>query len=209
MDKFIEGYIKQFLFEEEASTEADMLKYMDDEITRTNVEINNDNRIKSAQINPDERKIKETNIKKNKERLVKMKEIEVELKKQQELKKKQDQIKLATQKTTINTGQNTPVAENIGAPVMTRSFAEQAPMSAPTTPPVKKKAVRVMFDKSTGSPFYVDFSERGFAINGTRLSFETIESALSKEYNIVLGHGSGLTLDQVRMQKILKYKDRF
>jgi hypothetical protein len=71
----------------------------------------------------------------------------------------------------------------------------------------KKKPVRVQFDKGTENPFVAEFSERGFLIDGTRLSFETIEDALSKEYTLTLGNGTGRLLDAVKMQKILKYKD--
>ncbi len=71
----------------------------------------------------------------------------------------------------------------------------------------KKKPVRVQFDKMSDDPFVAEFSERGFLIDGTRLSFESIEDALSKEYIITLKNGSGRILDAVKMQKILKYKD--
>lgn len=86
-------------------------------------------------------------------------------------------------------------------------FSEQAPGVVPAEPAPKRKATKVIFDKSTGSPFEVVFSERGFLIDGTRMSFEELETAISKEYNIVLKSGQGLTLDAVKMQKILKYKD--
>ncbi len=72
----------------------------------------------------------------------------------------------------------------------------------------KKKTLIVNFDKSTKTPFQVKFTERGFLIGETRLSFEFLEAALSKEVNIVLENGTGLVLDAIRMQKILKYKDR-
>ena len=71
----------------------------------------------------------------------------------------------------------------------------------------KQKKKKVIFDKSTNSPFEVIFSERGFAIEGTRFSFEDIETALSKEYSITLQNGKGMQLDAVKMQKILKYKE--
>ena len=74
-------------------------------------------------------------------------------------------------------------------------------------PMPKKKPKKVIFDKSTGSPFEVVFSERGFLVEDTRMSFEDLEIAISKKYNIVLNEGHGLNLDAVKMQKILKYKD--
>ena len=214
MDKFINKYIKQYLFEEEEDL-PNMLDYFEDEEKILKTNIDTDNRLKSAQVNPDERKIKETSIKKNKEKLNKIKTLKDELIAQQEMKKKQDQSKSAEIKQTGEVSAS--VSENVTAPIVRRSFSQESPLirqefneQAPQiTPPLKKKVVRVMFDKSSPNPFSVDFSERGFSIDGTRLSFEAIETALSKEFNIVLKHGSGLALDQVKMQKILKYKDRF
>lgn len=74
-------------------------------------------------------------------------------------------------------------------------------------PKSKIKPKKVIFDKSTGSPFEVVFSERGFLIEDTRMSFEDLETAISKNYNITLNGGKGTVLDAVKMQKILKYKD--
>lgn len=71
----------------------------------------------------------------------------------------------------------------------------------------QKPETRVQFDSNTNSPFVVTFSKRGFAIDDTRLSFEVLEDAISKEYLITLK--SGLTLDAVKMQKILKYKNLY
>lgn len=73
----------------------------------------------------------------------------------------------------------------------------------------KMKPKKVIFDKSTGSPFEVVFSERGFLVENTRLSFEELETAISKNYNVGLNGGKGLVLDAVKMQKILKYKDLY
>ena len=79
------------------------------------------------------------------------------------------------------------------------------PVAGVSKPKMKPK--KVIFDKSTGSPFEVVFSERGFLVEGTRFSFEELETAISKKYNIILNEGKGLSLDAVKMQKILKYKD--
>ena len=49
--------------------------------------------------------------------------------------------------------------------------------------PVKRKSFKVVFDKST-KPWEVVFSERGFLVGGTRLSFENIEVAIDKKFNI-------------------------
>lgn len=83
---------------------------------------------------------------------------------------------------------------------------EEIIQSAPEKP--KAKETVVTFDKST-NPYQVTFSERGFEIKGTRFSFEFIETALSKDVNIVLEKGEGLVLDSIKMEKILKYKDLY
>ena len=94
---------------------------------------------------------------------------------------------------------------------------EQPPASAPvpaisTAPaPVnpiqsKPKSKIVRFDKGTPNEFQIKLSERGFSIDGTRLSFEIIETALSKEFTITLKNGQGIALDAVKMQRIMKYK---
>jgi hypothetical protein len=72
-----------------------------------------------------------------------------------------------------------------------------------------KKPVKVVFDKSSPKSWDVVFSERGFLIDNTRLSFEEIKNALSKGYNISLNGGKGLVLDAVKMQSIMKYEDLF
>jgi hypothetical protein len=71
----------------------------------------------------------------------------------------------------------------------------------------KKKDLIVRFDKNTTSPFTVKFTDRGFMVGNTRMSFETIERAISKEFSITLK--TGLILTPVKMQKILKYKNRY
>jgi len=91
-----------------------------------------------------------------------------------------------------------------------KSLSEQAELGANPgqAPVVERKPTKVTFDKSS-QPFSVIFSERGFLIEDTRMSFEELETAISKKYNIVLNHGDGLVLDAVKMQKILKYKDLY
>jgi len=67
------------------------------------------------------------------------------------------------------------------------------------------RGTKVIFDKSTNS-FEVDYSERGFEINGVRFSFEFLEDALAKKVYLILDEGRGMTLDNVKIEKILKYK---
>jgi len=95
-----------------------------------------------------------------------------------------------------------------------KSLSEQAELGVGPEQPLdsvqkpERKPTKVTFDKSS-NPFSVIFSERGFLIEDTRMSFEELETAISKKYNIVLNNGSGLNLDAVKMQKILKYKDLY
>ena len=99
-------------------------------------------------------------------------------------------------------------------PVQTQPAAAPVQQPAPVVLPAnstqpqqkKRKKVKVNFDKAT-TPWQVEFSERGFLIGETRLSFENIEDALNKKYNIVLDNGGGMVLDAVKIQKILKYKE--
>lgn len=88
--------------------------------------------------------------------------------------------------------------------------AQLVSQPAPAQPAVQAspQATVVLFDKGQEGEFKVKFSERGFLIDGTRLSFESIEDAISKNYHIHLNGGQGTVLDAVRMQKILKYKGR-
>jgi len=72
---------------------------------------------------------------------------------------------------------------------------------------VKPKSQAIRFNPGLENEYIVTFSERGFLIDNTRMSFEEIENALSKEYFITLKGGT--VLDLVKMQQILKYKDRY
>ena len=100
-----------------------------------------------------------------------------------------------------------PQEKKIAAPEQGSSVPAPTPQASVEKP--KPKATIVKFDSETETPFTVKFSERGFSIGGTRLSFETLQNALSKGYNITLDQGEGLELTPVRMQKILKYEDKY
>lgn len=93
--------------------------------------------------------------------------------------------------------------------VISEQEVSEVPQDALEAPAPKRKPTKVIFDKSSESPFEVIFSERGFLVENTRMSFEELETAISKNYNIVLNAGKGLQLDAVKMQKILKYKDLY
>jgi DNA-binding transcriptional MerR regulator len=209
-DKFIDSCIKKFLFEqdeEEGVPLDDISKFIDSEEKKTKTAIDTDNRIKGAQIDPLERAIKEKQIRINKEKVEHLKKLKDTVNAGIVAQKKAELEAEKTAKATSSASiEVTESDEGYRAPILRRGFAEQALM-AKTQQPVKKKVKRVMFEKSTGNPFYVDFSERGFSVGGTRLSFEAIENALSKDYDIVLDGGKGIVLNQVRMQKILRYKE--
>ena len=103
-----------------------------------------------------------------------------------------------------------PLLKRVQLPIVdiNSELEEQAPGIQNIAPKNQKSSFKVQFEKSSGQPFEVFFSERGFRIGDTRLSFETIEDAISKKFNITLDNGNGIVLDAVRMQKILKYKNR-
>lgn len=84
---------------------------------------------------------------------------------------------------------------------------EEFPPSYEEQPGISMKPKSVRFNKGLENEYIVTFSERGFLISDTRLSFEEIDNAVSKEYTITLKDGT--ILDAVKMQQILKYKDIF
>lgn len=84
---------------------------------------------------------------------------------------------------------------------------EEFPPSYEEQPMVSIKPKSVRFNKGLENEYIVTFSERGFLIDNTRMSFEEIENAVSKDYTITLRGGT--VLDAVKMQQILKYKDIF
>ena len=67
----------------------------------------------------------------------------------------------------------------------------------------KKKPVRVQFDKMSDDPFVAEFSERGFLIDGTRLSFESIEDALSKEYIITFNEAEQTAVNGLKNMLVI------
>jgi hypothetical protein len=84
---------------------------------------------------------------------------------------------------------------------------EEFPPSYEEAPRAQVKPKSVRFNKGLENEYLVTFSERGFLLGETRLSFEEIESAISKQYTITLK--DGIVLDAVKMQQILKYRDIF
>lgn len=97
------------------------------------------------------------------------------------------------------------LSEQGGAPAPVPSQQVQQTPEARPQRMEKPKAVR--FNKGLENEFTIVFSERGFLVGDTRMSFEELEHALSKEYTITTNNGT--VLDAVKMQQILKYKDLF
>ncbi len=89
---------------------------------------------------------------------------------------------------------------------LTEQDGEGAAVKVKEVPEKKKKDMIVRFDAKTNSPFMVKFTDRGFLVGDTRLSFGLIEKAISKQFSLTLKNG--LILTPVKMQKILKYKNR-
>ncbi len=118
--------------------------------------------------------------------------------------------KASEQKSEVNISVN----ENINTPnqpkvqqqsqVAPQPKVQQQSQVAPQ--PEKSKDLIVRFDTNTPTPFTVKFTKRGFVVGGTRMSFDLIEQAINKRFSITLK--SGLILTPVKMQKILKYKER-
>ncbi len=146
-------------------------------------------------------------------------------------KKMQDEfMKMQAEKSRIEQMLRMQVRESFAAnkfdalPIMKKTFPHieeaipAAPIPASDAMPqqaiipqqavIPKKTLKVTFDSKTAQPYEVSFTERGFLIGNTRLSFEVIETALSKNFNITLDGGTGMVLDAIKMQKILKYKDK-
>ncbi len=210
-----------------------MIQFLDSEEEQERSKINDFKKTTSVISDPDEKKVKNNAIKKSQNKLSQINKAKDNiLKKQEELKKqllqKQNSIELQNQQMKKTTDMLNQLKNQIqevynkyySAPILQRFFPNQSniEMQEQNNTPVqnqsqqsiqtKPQSFKVKFEGSTPNPFEVLFSERGFKIGETRLSFETIEEAISKNFTITLDNGSGLVLDAVRMQKILKYKNR-
>ena len=102
--------------------------------------------------------------------------------------------------------QNSPAQPMQSAQPINAANKIQSPQIRPKPEP---KVKQVNFNTGKENAFSAIFSERGFSIGGTRMSFEFLEDALSKRSTITLDNGKGPTLDAVNMNKILKYKDLY
>lgn len=206
------------------------LSFLDSEEKNEKTKIQDYQKIKSVINDPLEKKTKENSIKQSQNKISTINQIKntlnndkLKLKSntiktqndlenlKQQLKKNSDFLnKLKTQvQETFDKNYSLPIMKRTQLPNLDINLKEQNPTVLNQPSNKAKKTFKVQFEKSSGKPFDVLFSERGFKIGDTRLSFEIIEDALSKNFNITLDGGNGLVLDAVRMQKILKYKNRF
>lgn len=94
-------------------------------------------------------------------------------------------------------------------PAPAPAVSNAVPAAAAPAPKPSNKVTLVKFDQNSQQPFEVKFSKRGFSVDDTRLSFELLEQALSKNFSITLNGGAGMVLTPVKMQKIMKYKDLY
>ena len=212
------------------------IEFLDDEEKLEKSKIQDFNRIKSVITDPNEKKVKDNSIKTSQSKLSKInqtrtnlmaKKIEFEkqkLKSQDDLQLQMNQLKQHMDMlNSLRDNVQEMYDKNYALPILKRAqlphleiadddLKEAVPgaisQTMPIPQPEKKPAFKVKFEGSSANPFEVFFSERGFKIGNTRLSFETIEDALSKNFSITLENGNGLVLDAVRMQKILRYKNR-
>ncbi len=231
IDNFILKEAFKYLFEEESSDDVESLEDTIEQLKvrqkqnlediKTYTEKKRDaDKNKGALSDDTDKKIADLESKKYKERLKVANEdkktLEDSLKKNEELKsqslKSKSQISSQVQENKINEAVQANPIQKIKQSTVT---AQQNPVASKVSnfatpsqqkPAVKKKDLIVRFDTNTANPFTVKFTNRGFLIGNTRLSFELLDKAVSKNFSITLENGFVLT--PIKMQKVLKYKDR-
>lgn len=216
IDSFILREASKYLFEEDLT---DDVKSVDSSIEqleardkqnkediKTYTEKKRDaDKNKSAFTNDKDKKIANLESEKYAERLKTAKEdekrIKDDLKNLEILKKQKEQDKRDTSKQIASGALSEAVQV---APIKKASTTSAA---QPTQSKEKKPDLVVRFDTNTPTPFTVKFTNRGFVVGNTRLSFELLDKAISKQFSVTLKNG--LILTPVKMQKILKYKNRY
>lgn len=117
--------------------------------------------------------------------------------------------KINAEKEKTETSKQIAAGETVSEAVQVAPIKKASTPSAaqPTQSKEKKPDLVVRFDTNTPTPFTVKFTNRGFVVGNTRLSFELLDKAISKQFSVTLKNG--LILTPVKMQKILKYKNRY
>ena len=238
IDKIIEESLTNINLQDQSqdsSKELDTMiepvfQYLDSEENQEKIKVQDVNKMKNFIKDPIIKKAKDVDIKNSQ---LKLKQINQtrdnlmlknsELKKQaiesqksleqqmMQLKKNAEMVDLLKTRVqeTYDNNYTLPILKRTNMLHLDSGVNENIPTQNVHPAPVQKKPTfKVKFEGSTPSAFEVVFSERGFKIGETRLSFETIEDALSKNFIITLDNGNGLVLDAVRMQKILRYKNK-
>ena len=214
IDKAIKAEINKIIKEQDEETKSNdeildtfdkMDDFIKDENKQSDMAVKNSLKLMSSLSEPTKRNAENLNIKSQKER---MKKLDV-MKKNVEDQKKNFEDNLKRKEIEAQNQQKATVQSTMQISPISEQNNELPELPSPQMEEPIKKAYIVKFDKNTQEPFDVKFSERGFSIQGTRLSFEALENALSKNYTIVLNNGNGLALNAIRMQKILKYKDKW
>ncbi len=213
-----------------------LFKYLDTEEEEENNNLEMNGKLKNIFTNPDEKRAKTTQVQNSRNKLQNLQNLRQQItsqldsikQKEAEDQKKIQQQFLNIQNQMASTNDDNSIQESgVAAPILQRQFPNQMkdpikefsanpampsppqmPNQSGSLPQPRKKTIKVKFESKTQHPFEAEFTERGFKIGNTRLSFETIEDAISKNITLTLDGGSGLVLDAVRMQKILKYKGR-
>jgi predicted nucleic acid-binding Zn-ribbon protein len=211
IDNFILREASKYLFEEDLTDDVesietsiskleDRIEQNKEDIKTLDIKKKDADKNKSATPDEHDKRIATIESEKYAERLKTAKEDEKRLKddlKGLEIEKKQkEQSKTETSKQ-IAAGETVSEAVQV-APIK---------KAAPVKPKPKKKELIVRFDTNTPTPFTVKFTSRGFVVGNTRLSFELLDKAISKQFSVTLKNG--LVLTPVKMQKILKYKNRY
>ena len=193
--------------EDEIKSLEDMIKYSEEDVKRLKNLSDAENAYSSKVTDQDLKKSSSIKVQELKKQSIDAQANLDALKKVYEAKKKAMQNNNNKEETSLKVTQvqtSTQVSEAVPAPA-------PAPVNIAkpiAQPPAKtKKTYLVKFDQNTEAPFSVSFSQRGFLIGDTRLSFELLEKAINKGFTITLKNG--FILNPIRMQKILKYKDRF
>lgn len=207
IDSFILKEASLYLSEDDAkvdnvATLEDAIELAKDTLEKTTESIKNlteklkmDKQVQTSASGADYKKMADAQVKITQDQLDLTRELESSA--------KQRVIDLENQKIT---------AEKSAAESLTEQEKELNVVSKKVANPVKempkapKKDLIVRFDTKTNFPFIVKFTDRGFLVGDTRLSFDLIERAIAKQFSLTLKNG--LVLTPVKMQKILKYKNR-
>ena len=238
IDKIIEESLTNINLQDQSqdsSKELDTMiepvfQYLDNEENQEKIKVQDVNKMKNFIKDPISKKAKDVDIKNSQLKLKQINQTRDNLMlKNSELKKQSIENQKSLQQQMLQLKKNAEMVDllktrvqetydnNYTLPILKRTnmlhldsgVNENIPtQNVHPVPAQKKPTFKVKFEGSTPNAFEVVFSERGFKIGETRLSFETIEDALSKNFIITLDNGNGLVLDAVRMQKILRYKNK-